>query len=222
MIRNANEPIPSTGKTRKRQQRELPVEHDQDRRRADQRQRRAEQRHDPVGDELVERLHVVGQPRDDHARLAPREEGDRERLQVREQLDPQVLQHALADPADEVGLRVGGRPVDERGDDEADDDEVERAQVAAARCRRRSPAWPAAAGPATPPCRRSARGTSAPCARGRAAPARAARAACARARGRAPAADEVVAPRAHRPSSASTGLRVRKTWSGSPFAAISA
>ena len=48
--------------------------------------------------------------RDDHARAVARVEADRQRLQVREQLQPQVLERALADPADQVGLRVGGDP----------------------------------------------------------------------------------------------------------------
>ena len=157
MIRNASEPIPSTREDEERQQRELPVEHEQDHRRADQRQRRAEQRHDAVGDELVERLHVVGQARDDHARLAARVEADRQRLQVREELDPQVLQHALADPADEVGLRVGRAPVDERGGEERDARRGRACRCRRGRCRRRSRAWPAAAGRATRRCRRPAR-----------------------------------------------------------------
>ena len=38
------------------------------------------------------------------ARLAARVEAHRQRLQVREEGDPQVLQRPLADPADEVGL----------------------------------------------------------------------------------------------------------------------
>ena len=78
---------PSTGKTRNVSSASCDVEHEQDHRRADQRQRGAEQRHDAVGDELVERLHVVGQPRDEHAGLAARVEADRQRLQVREELD---------------------------------------------------------------------------------------------------------------------------------------
>ena len=61
-----------------REQRELDVEHEQDHRRADQRQRRADQGDDAVGDELVERLHVVGQARDQDARLAARVEADRQ------------------------------------------------------------------------------------------------------------------------------------------------
>ena len=52
-----------------------------------------------VGDELVERLHVVGHPRDQHARLAARVEADRERLQVREELDAQVLQRPAGRPS---------------------------------------------------------------------------------------------------------------------------
>ena len=220
---------PEHGEDEERQQRELPVEHDQDRRGADQRQRGAEQRHDPVGDELVERLHVVRQARDDHARLAARVEADRERLQVREELDPQVLQHALADPADEVGLRVGRAPVDERGDDERDDDEVERAGVAGhdpvvdrelGQRRRRERRGGAGdqrgehqhGAPAVGPQQLEQPAQLAP------APA-----------GRAPAPHDVVAPRGARPSTltaptsaCSIGLRVRNTWSGSPFSAISA
>ena len=61
---------PQHREDQERQQRELGVEPEQDRRGADQRQRRAEQRHHAVGDELVERLHVVGQARDDRARRA--------------------------------------------------------------------------------------------------------------------------------------------------------
>ena len=91
------------------------VEQQQDHDRADQRQRAREQRHDPVGDELVERLHVVGQARDQHARLAPAEEADRLALQVREDPQPQVLQRALADPADQVRLQVRRSPIEQRG-----------------------------------------------------------------------------------------------------------
>ena len=39
--------------------------------------------------------------------------------------------------------------------------------------------------------------------------------------GRAPAADQVVATRAHSPATLSIGSRLRKTWSGSPLVAIS-
>ena len=57
---------------------------------------------------------------------SPREEADRHRLQVGEDPLAQVLQRPLADPADEVGLRVGRGPVDQRRGDERRDDPVER------------------------------------------------------------------------------------------------
>ena len=202
------------------QQRQLEVEHDQDHRRADQRQRRAEQRHHAVGDELVERLHVVGQPRDQHAGLLARVEADRQRLQVREELDPQVLQHPLADPAREVGLRVGRAPVDQRGDQEGDHDPGQRLQVARhdavvdrqlGQRRRRE---------------RGGRGDQQRAEhqqrarRGRGAAARAARAACARGR-RSGAAAAAARPggdgAVHRPATRSIGSRLRNTWSGRPL-----
>ena len=111
-------------------QRQLDVEQQQDHDRADQRQRAGEERHDPVGDELVERLHVVGQPRDQHAGLAAAEEADRLALQVREDPQPQVLQRALADPADEIRLQVRRAPVEERRADERGHDQVQRVEVA--------------------------------------------------------------------------------------------
>ena len=110
-------------------QRELDVEVEQDADRADQRQPGLEQRHDGVGDEAVQRLHVVGHARDQHAGGAALVEADRQRLQVREDADAQVGEHALADPADEVGLRVGHRPHEQRGDEEGDHDEHERFDV---------------------------------------------------------------------------------------------
>ena len=163
-------------------QRELGVEREQDHRGADQRQRRAEERDDAVADERVERLDVVGEPRDQHARPPARVEADRHRLQVREELDAQVLQRALADPAGHVGLHVGRAPVDERGAHERDDDPRERGEVA-----RRDALVDRQLGQR----RRRERGgrgeqqrrrTSAPRARGTAAAAPRARAACARAR----------------------------------------
>ena len=148
-----------------RQQRQLDVQHEQDRGRADQRQRRAEQRHHAVGDELVERLHVVGQPRDDHARLAARVEADRQRLQV-------ARTAGSAGPAARAGRpsRRGtsarrsrpSRPARRRGT-------RSRRASASPRSpgrdpRRRSPAWPAAAARARRRCRAAAQRTSAPCA----------------------------------------------------------
>ena len=110
------------GEGEERDQGELRVEQHQDHRGADQRERGREERRDPLGHELVERLHVVRQPRDQHARLVARVEADRQPLEVLEELDPQVLQRPLADPVDEVGLQVGGDPVDHRGGHEGDHD----------------------------------------------------------------------------------------------------
>ncbi len=113
-------------------ERELRVEVEQDRGGAKQRERRGEQRDHAVGDELVERLHVVGQPRDQHPRLVARVEADRERLQMAEHPRPEVRERALPHPVHEVGLQVGGPPVDERGRHEHDQDHGESAGVAVA------------------------------------------------------------------------------------------
>jgi hypothetical protein len=48
---------------------------------------------------------------------------------VLEQLHPQVLERALANPVDEVGLRVRRDPVHDRARHERQHDQVERAQV---------------------------------------------------------------------------------------------
>ena len=58
-----------------------------------------------------------------------RVEADRQRLQVGEELEPQVLKRALTYPADQVGLGIGGQPVDHRRDQEAHHHEVQRADV---------------------------------------------------------------------------------------------
>ena len=111
-------------------ERQRHVEQQQDHDGPDQRQRAREERHDAVRDELVECLHVVGQARDQHARLAAAEEADRLALEVGEDAQPQVLQRALPDPADEVGLQVGRAPVDQRRHDEGGHDPVQRLEVA--------------------------------------------------------------------------------------------
>ena len=141
-----------------------------------------EQRHDAVGDELVERLHVVGQARDQHARLVARVEADRQRLQVREELEAQVLQRALADPADQVGLQRRWRP--QLTSAEARNDQRrsgQRVAVAVRGCRRRSRGRRGRAAPARRRWPAPARRTSGSRGRGRAAAAPAACGACARA-----------------------------------------
>ena len=116
-------------KREERQQRQVEVEHHQDHDHADQHQPGLEQRRHSVLDELVERLDVVGQPRDDHTGAVARVEADRQSLQVREQLDAEVLERPLADPADEIRLQVGGDGVNHGRDEERDDDPVERGHV---------------------------------------------------------------------------------------------
>ena len=98
------------------QQRELGVEEEQDHHGSDERQRGLEERHDGVGDQRVERLDVVGHARDQQPGGAALVEADRHLLEVAEDLQAQVGQRALPDPADEVGLRVRRAPDDERAD----------------------------------------------------------------------------------------------------------
>ena len=109
---------------------QLDVEDEQDDDDADQGQDAGEHRHDAVGDELVERLDVVGHAADQHPGAAPGEEADRHRLKVDEDALAQVLERAGPDPADQVGLQVGGGRVEDRDDEEGDDDQVERGDVA--------------------------------------------------------------------------------------------
>ena len=203
---------------RERDKREPGVEEEEDDGRAYEGERRGEERDDSVRDELVERLDVVGQPGDQHPRLVARVEPDRQRLKVGEDARAKVLQRALADPAHQVGLGIGGGPVDRGCADERHKDPRERARVARSdavvdratgQVRRRERGGgseherhehqdhPAAVGP-------KQREQLAELAR---APALAAK-------------DLPETP--HSPAtSRSTGLRVRNTWSGRPRTAIS-
>jgi len=136
---------------------------------------------------------------------------------------------ALADPADEIGLRVGRAPVDERAEDEQGDGEIEHPEVL-----RRDALVDRELGQR----RRRERGRGGEQQReeghdhatavGPQQHDQAAQPAPAPA-GRPPAPAEVGEPRlrvrvraAHRPATFSIGSRLRKTWSGSPLAAISA
>src|SRR5205823_14027162 len=64
------------------------------------------QRGHPVRDELVERLDVVREAADDHARAVAFVEPERKPLQMAEELVPEVGEDALADPARQVGLHI--------------------------------------------------------------------------------------------------------------------
>jgi hypothetical protein len=109
-----------------------PVEHEQQDRRSDQRQRALHERRDAVGDELVEGLDVIRQPADDHAGTVTLEEAKREPLQVAEELHPQVGEDPFADPAGQVRLHVAHAPVGEPGKQEHADDQPERAEIVVA------------------------------------------------------------------------------------------
>ena len=141
-----------------------------------------------------------------------------------EQLQPQVLECPLPDPADEVRLGVRRDSVDDRRGQERDND-----QSSVPTSWRRIP-WSIAtfASGAGASARRSpatARRTSPPPATGTAPAARRARAACARGpRSRAGARAELESGQRRsqaRHLATSSGLRVMNTWSGIPFSTIS-
>ena len=110
-------------------QREAPVEHEQDHRRADEHERVLEEARDSVGDELVEGLDVVREAADGDAGAVPLEVAERQALQVAEELVAQVGEDALARPAGEVGLRDARQEVGDARDDEEDDRDRERLEV---------------------------------------------------------------------------------------------
>ena len=114
---------------RQRREREPPVEDEEEDRRADQREAVLDEARDAVGDELVDRLDVVRQPADDHARAGALVETEGEPLEMAEEPGAQVGQDALADPAREVSLHVAHGPVEEAGDDERPDDPPEQTEV---------------------------------------------------------------------------------------------
>jgi hypothetical protein len=105
-----------------RRQREPPVEDEEQDRRAEERERVLHEAGDAIGDELVDRLDVIGQAADDHTGSIALVEAEREALEVVEEAVAQVGQDSLADPAGEVRLRIAHRPVEEAGDEEGGDD----------------------------------------------------------------------------------------------------
>ena len=82
-----------------RREREPPVEEEEDDRRAEEHERVLDEARDAVGDELVERLDVVREPRDDRAGAVALEVAEREPLEVAEEPLAQVGEDPLADPA---------------------------------------------------------------------------------------------------------------------------
>ena len=113
-----------------RREREPPVEQEEDDRGAGEQQRVLDEARDAVGDELVERLHVVRDAADDHAGAVALVVAERQPLQVAEEPVAQVGEHALPDPAGEVGLHTGQGERQHARDEEQGDDPGQRLQVA--------------------------------------------------------------------------------------------
>ena len=103
-------------------ERELPVEGEENRSRADEDERVLEEACDAVGDELVQSLDVVGQAADEDAGPVALVEAERQSLQVAEELVAEIGEDPLARPAGEVRLGAARRPVEQAGRDEEDDD----------------------------------------------------------------------------------------------------
>ena len=110
-------------------EREPPVEQHERHGGADQDQGVAQRRRDAVGDELLERVDVVRQARDDATRALALEVAELEALDVGEQVDAQVGEHAAADPRRRVRLHRHRRPADQHGEDERADPERERRAI---------------------------------------------------------------------------------------------
>ena len=95
-----------TGSTASADQRQPPVEQQHDDDDADQRHQVARHRDHARADELVQRVHVVGQAADQPAHRVAVEVAERLVLQVGEDLQAQVVHHLLADHLHQVVLRV--------------------------------------------------------------------------------------------------------------------
>ena len=113
-----------------RRESETPVEQEKHDDRADEDERVLHEARDAVGDELVERLDVVRDAADRRAGAIALVVAEREPLEVAEELDAQVGERALADPARVVRLRGRERERRDPGDDESDDDEAQRPEIA--------------------------------------------------------------------------------------------
>ncbi len=110
---------------RERHEGEPRVEHDQQDSGAAEHERALRERRDPVGNELVDRLHVVRHPADQDAGAVPLVEAERELLEMPEELLAQVREDPFADPPGHVRLDVRHAPARQPGEYEEDDDEDE-------------------------------------------------------------------------------------------------
>jgi hypothetical protein len=111
---------------------QLDVEEKQDHRRPEQEQRVLDQARNAVRHELVERLDVVRDPADDHARAVALVEAERQPLEVGEERIAQVGEDALARPAGQIRVDGGEDEGEEREDEEHGDDLRQPVEVAGA------------------------------------------------------------------------------------------
>ncbi len=89
------------------QRRQAPIEAgEQDNAGSNQHQRRLDERRQPRGDELVDRLQVVDDPWDQLARLLPLVVIEGEALQVAEHLDAEPVERRLSQPVHRPRLEV--------------------------------------------------------------------------------------------------------------------
>ena len=132
-VRARAEPARREGHERQDEERregEAPVEQEQHDDGSDEDERVLHEARDAVRDELVERLDVVRDPTDDCAGPVPLVVAERQALQVAEELDAEVGERPLADPAGEVGLSTRQDEGRDACSHEGDDDERERVEIA--------------------------------------------------------------------------------------------
>ncbi len=107
------------------EEREPPVHHEDHDEAADEREDLAEDRDDRLGDDAVHERRVARHVRHELTRLATSEERERQRLQVPDDLHPQVEDHALAGPGHHVLADSVDHRADEQDRDEPDHELVE-------------------------------------------------------------------------------------------------
>ena len=113
-----------------RREGEAPVEDDEDHGGAEEQEGVLDEARDAVGDELVERVDVVGDAADRCARPVALVVPERQLLEVPEEPDPEVRQAAFADPAREVRLEAREHEGGDAREKERGDDDRERMQIA--------------------------------------------------------------------------------------------
>ena len=105
-----------------RDQRELPIHRKHEIEDTDDREHIAEDHHDAGREHVVEHFHVVGDSGDESSDRILVVELERQLLEVRKNLHPQIEDGALADPLCKIGIRV----LDQTADDEDDQEQRDR------------------------------------------------------------------------------------------------